>query len=67
MTVASDTGTASVASRRWLYGPVSDLLFGCGVLYGVGVAIYAIAGSQLRTFHPTYLVPLLVLLITMPH
>jgi tetratricopeptide (TPR) repeat protein len=67
MTVASGTGTAPDSSRRWLYGPVSDLLFGCGVLYGVVVAIYAIAGSQLRTFHPTYLLPLLVLLVTMPH
>jgi len=67
MAVASDTETASAASRRWLYGPVPDLFLGCGILYGVVVAIYAIAGSQLRALHPVYLLSLLILLTTMPH
>jgi hypothetical protein len=59
--------TAPSTPGRWLFGPVPDLLFGCGLLY-VGLCITALfAGPSLRAAQPALLFPAAVLLLSMPH
>ncbi len=53
--------------RRWFFGPVSDLAFGCGLIYGLLFVWQALAGSGLRTALPYSLLPLLTLLLGAPH
>ncbi len=55
------------STQRWLYGPTPDLLFGCGLLYAVLFAVFAFAGPAAREFHPAYLIPLLMILLSTPH
>jgi hypothetical protein len=55
------------SSSAWLWGPKVDLLFGAGVLYFFVFGAYALAGSSIRGAQPAYLLPLLVLLVSMPH
>ena len=62
---ASATGASS--SRGWLYGPLPDLLFGCGLLYVLLFLAFAIFGAELRALQPTFLIPALILLVSMPH
>lgn len=58
--------TAS-ADRPWLYGPLRDLLLGCGLAY-VGVfALLATAGPGLRAWIPAILLPVLTLVLGAPH
>jgi tetratricopeptide (TPR) repeat protein len=54
-------------SDRWLFGPLPDLLFGCGVLYTIAFAAHAFAGPAIRGATPTFLLPMLILLIVSPH
>lgn len=58
---------ASQRSGRWLFGPVPDLLFGCGLFYALVLAAFSFAGPALRSHTPGYLLPLLVLAFSMPH
>lgn len=58
---------AAPLAQRWLYGPGRDLLFGCGLLYAVLFALFAIAGPAARDVHPAYLIPLLMVLLSTPH
>jgi tetratricopeptide (TPR) repeat protein len=61
-------GIASATrSDRWLFGPLPDLLFGCGVLYAIAFAAHALAPSAIRGATPPYLLPLLILLLSSPH
>ena len=39
-------------SRRWLYGPTSDLLLGCGLLYAVVFVALTVAGDAFRAVLP---------------
>jgi hypothetical protein len=55
------------SGQRWLYGPLPDLLLGCGVLYLVLFAALALYGPEIRSLQPAYLLPLLVILVSMPH
>lgn len=64
---AIDALAAAPASNRWLYGPVQDLLLGCGLLYVIIFLITAAAGSQIRAAEAPYLLPLLIQLISIPH
>ena len=32
-------------ARGWLFGPLPDLLLGCGVLYALSVVLFAFSGS----------------------
>ena len=57
----------STASSRWLFGPVPDLLFGCGGLYAVYFLAALFAGSEIRTFAPVSLLPLGALIFGAPH
>ena len=54
-------------SDRWLFGPLPDLLFGCGVLYAIAFAAHAFAGPAIRGATPSFLLPLLILLLSSPH
>jgi tetratricopeptide (TPR) repeat protein len=54
-------------SDRWLFGPLPDLLFGCGVLYALAFVAHAAAGPAIRGATPGYLLPLLILLLSTPH
>jgi hypothetical protein len=53
----------------WLFGPVPDLLFGCGGLYLCALLAFAIGGAGLRDAEAGmhWLGPLLVLMIGAPH
>jgi len=54
-------------SDRWLFGPLPDLLFGCGVLYAIAFAAHALAGPAIRGATPSYLLPLLIFALSSPH
>jgi tetratricopeptide (TPR) repeat protein len=58
---------ATAPSNRWLFGPAPDLLLGCGLLYTLVFAIYAVAGAEILAVQPRWLFPLLVMLFSMPH
>lgn len=58
---------AEPLADRWLYGPGRDLLFGCGLLYALLFAVFAVAGPGIRELHPPYLIPLLMVLVSTPH
>lgn len=61
------TSTASSGKSRWLFGPIPDLLFGCGLLYLGMFAVFALFGEQIRASQPQFLFPLMVILFSMPH
>jgi Tfp pilus assembly protein PilF len=49
-------------SQRWLYGPVTDLLVGCGLYYVIVFAVSSLAGAAIRPANEAlYLLPLLIL------
>jgi tetratricopeptide (TPR) repeat protein len=58
---------APPSSGRWLFGPSSDLLLGCGVGYLLLFAAFAVGGAALRAREPAYLLPLLVVFLSFPH
>ena len=60
------THTASV-QNRWLFGPVPDLLLGCGLAYAFMFVVLSLAGPQLRAVYPYGLLPLLALIFSVPH
>jgi tetratricopeptide (TPR) repeat protein len=62
MAVASPT-----RSGRWLFGPLPDLLFGCGVLYTIAFVAYSLAGPSIRGASPSFVLPLLILALSSPH
>ena len=55
------------ASQRWLFGPLPDLLLGCGLLYAALFAVLVPASGWFQRVTPTFLAPLLVLLLSAPH
>lgn len=52
---------------RWLYGPVPDLLLGCGLLYGVVCLVFALEGGALFARVPLVVPALLIALVSAPH
>ena len=58
---------APSSQSRWLFGPLPDLFLGCGLLYMVTILVFAAAGPSIRALQPVYVVPLLILLVSMPH
>jgi tetratricopeptide (TPR) repeat protein len=54
-------------SDRWLFGPVPDLFLGCGALYLTAFAALSLAGTAWIAHRPGWLMPLLVMLFSMPH
>ncbi len=59
----ADAGTR----KPWLYGPVSDLLLGCGLLYAALFLAQAAFGASYRNAVPHAVLPLIVLLLGQPH
>ncbi len=57
------------ASRpsRWLFGPIPDLLFGCGVAYMAVFVGLAIAGPGVTLWLPASILPLLTVVAGGPH
>ncbi len=54
-------------AQRWLFGPVPDLLLGCGGAYFAVFLAQALAGPSLRSAFPMGVLPFLILLTGMPH
>jgi len=65
MSAASKSSTR--ASRGWLFGPASDLLFGCGLAYAAIFALHCVAGPALREWVPFSVLPIATLLVSTPH
>ncbi len=61
------TPAAPGTKGRWLYGPASDLLFGCGLWYVLALAAFMIADPALRTGGGATIMPFLVLVFSTPH
>ncbi len=52
---------------RWLFGPVPDLLLGCGVGYAIVLAFLCVYGANVREFIAPGFLPFLTVLIGAPH
>ena len=66
-TPATTTAAAPAPPSRWLHGPVSDLLLGCGALYFVFFLAQSLAGDAMRGLLPMALAPLITLAVSVPH
>jgi tetratricopeptide (TPR) repeat protein len=64
--VAVTTAAPSPPSP-WLFGPRSDLLFGCGLLYTLVFGVFVFAGPEIRSVQPIWLAAALTLLLGTPH
>ncbi len=58
---------AAESDRRWLYGPLPDLLLGCGLLYALLFLVMLAVGPEMRAAQPVTLFPILMLLLATPH
>jgi len=66
--VAAPIPTTAPASRRWLFGPWSDLFLGCGLAYAIVFAMLCVAGGQILGIQPPSLIPfLLIVFCGVPH
>jgi hypothetical protein len=60
--------TRTAKAGRWLFGPLPDLVLGCGLGYALLYAVFLAGGQRLRESLPLdVLFPLLVLLFSTPH
>jgi hypothetical protein len=59
--------TTAAPPSPWLFGPRSDLLFGCGLLYTILFGLFVAGGSELRAAEPAWVGPALLLLLGTPH
>jgi len=58
---------ASPPPKRWLFGPVPDLLLGCGGLYFLAFLVIAIVGARSTVLVPEGLIPLALVFAAVPH
>ena len=58
---------AASRAQAWLFGPLPDLLIGCGLLYALALPAFFVYGSEIRARQADALMPLLVLLLSLPH
>jgi tetratricopeptide (TPR) repeat protein len=58
---------AAPQSNRWLFGPVPDILVGCGVAYMAFFVAMVFAGPALRMWLPMGLLPLVSVFFGTPH
>ncbi|MBK7948332.1 MAG: hypothetical protein IPK00_06225 [Deltaproteobacteria bacterium] len=61
------TTTTRDASSGWLYGPIPDLLLGCGVLFLLVAGAFSVAGGALFRAVPPYVPELVIALVSAPH
>jgi hypothetical protein len=54
-------------SGRWIYGPVRDLMFGCGLWYALALVVFTVAGAEIRSGGGSALMPFIVLVFSTPH
>ena len=54
-------------AQPWLFGPLPDLLIGCGLLYALALPVFFAYGSEIRARQADALIPMLVLLVSLPH
>jgi tetratricopeptide (TPR) repeat protein len=57
----------SAATHRWLFGPVPDLLLGCGVGYGLVFLLLLLDPSRVMAWVPAAAAPLVILVSGTPH
>jgi hypothetical protein len=55
------------SSQRWLYGPVPDLLLGCGVAYMAFFALLCLDGARMQAWLPIGLLALVSVACGTPH
>ena len=67
MTETPTPSSAQAATSRWFFGPVPDLLWGCGVAYALVFALLSIDGPSMRSLLPVGLLPLAILFTGIPH
>lgn len=58
---------ASPNQNRWLFGPASDLLLGCGGLYLLAFIAVAAIGPRSMEWLPEGLIPLALIFAAVPH
>lgn len=63
----ADKSVAVAATRRWLFGPKSDLLLGCGLLYLMFFLLLALQGRTIEALLPLSVTPLIALFLSIPH
>ena len=54
-------------AQPWLFGPLPDLLIGCGLLYALALPAFFAYGGEIRAHQADALIPVLVLLVSLPH
>jgi hypothetical protein len=60
-------GLVAARAQAWLFGPLPDLLIGCGLLYALALPAFFVYGGEIRARQADALMPLLVLLVSLPH
>ena len=64
---ASAAPSPTRPGRGWLFGPVPDLLLGCGIGYALLFVVMTFAGTEFRAAIPFGLAPLVALAAGTPH
>src|SRR5262245_41119922 len=59
--------SVSDRAQPWLFGPLPDLLIGCGVLYALALPAFFAWGGAIRARQADAFMPLLVLCVSLPH
>jgi hypothetical protein len=54
-------------THRWLHGPLTDLLFGCGLLYAIVSVVFVLDGGAVFEGVPLFVPALLIALVSAPH
>jgi hypothetical protein len=65
--MSSATAAASPAASRWLWGPVPDLVLGCGLGYIAIFVALALAGPGIRALLPLGMLPIVSVFAGTPH
>lgn len=58
---------APTQTSRWLYGPVADLMLGCGLLYALVSVVFLLDGGAVFRSVPIMVPALLIALVSAPH
>lgn len=64
---STPVAVASTPRGRWLFGPLSDLMLGCGLAYLIVLVVLSLAGAETRALLPPGLLALGALVTGMPH